>query len=69
MVVIIWQLDIQLPMQSMSITTNIVSSNPAHGKVYSIQNYVIKFVSDWRQVGGFLQVLLFPPLLKMTATI
>ena len=53
----------------MSITTNIVSSNPAHGKVYSIQNYVIKFVSDWRQVGGFLQVLLFPPLLKMTATI
>ena len=31
----------------MSITTN-VSSNPAHGEVYSIQHYVIKFVSDLR---------------------
>ena len=26
-----------------------------------IQQYVIKFVSDLRQVGGFLRVLLFPP--------
>jgi hypothetical protein len=26
------------------ITTNVVSSNPAHGEVYSIQHYVIKFV-------------------------
>ena len=24
-----------------------------HGEVYSIQHYVIKFVSDLRQVGGF----------------
>ena len=23
------------------------------GEVYSIQHYVIKFVSDWCQVGGF----------------
>ena len=30
-----------------------MSSNPAHGEVYSIQHYVIKFVSDLRQVGGF----------------
>jgi len=29
MVVIIWWLDLQLPMQSLLITTNIVSSNPA----------------------------------------
>jgi hypothetical protein len=28
--------------------------NPAHSEVYSIQHYVIKFVSDLRQVGGFL---------------
>jgi hypothetical protein len=35
-------------------TTEVVSSNPAHGKVYSIQIYMIKFVSDLRQVGGFL---------------
>ena len=40
-----------------------------HGKVYSIQNYVIKFVSDWRQVGGFLRVIRFPPPIKLTATI
>jgi len=31
------------------------------GEVYSIQHYVMKFVSDWRQVGGFLRVLQFPP--------
>ena len=37
----------------MPITTKVVSSNPIHGKVYSIQHYVIKFVSDLRQVGGF----------------
>ena len=31
-----------------------------------VQHYVIKFVSDLRQVGGFLR---FPPLIKLTATI
>ena len=31
----------------------VVSSNPAHGQVYSIQHYVIKLVSNLRQVGGF----------------
>jgi hypothetical protein len=30
--------------------------------------YVIKFVSDLRQVSGFLQVLRFPPPIKLTAT-
>ena len=38
---------------SLPITTNLVSSNPAHGEVYSIQHYAIKFVSDLRQVGEF----------------
>ena len=33
---------------------------PSSCKVYSIQHYVIKFVSDLRQLGGFHQVLLFP---------
>jgi hypothetical protein len=42
---------------------------PVHGEVYSIQHYVIKFVSDLRQVGGFLWALQFPPLIKLTATI
>jgi hypothetical protein len=27
------------------ITTNVLSLNPVHGKVYSLQHYVIKFVS------------------------
>ena len=61
MVVIIWKLDLQLPVQSMFITTKVVSSNPVHGEVYSIQHYVISFVSDLRQDGGFLRVLWFPP--------
>ena len=30
------------------------------------QYYVIKFVSDLRQVGGFLRVLRFPPPIKLT---
>ena len=42
-------------MQSVTITTTVVSSNLAHGEVYSIQHYEIKFVSDLRQVGGFLR--------------
>ena len=32
-------------------------SDPTHGEVYSIQHYVIKFVNNLRQVGGFLLVL------------
>jgi hypothetical protein len=51
--------DLQLPVQSVPITTNVVSSNPVHGKVYSIQHYMIKFVSDLQQVSGFLWVLQF----------
>jgi hypothetical protein len=32
--------------QSVPITTKVVSSNPAHGEAYSIQLYVIQFVND-----------------------
>ena len=63
-------------MQSVPIITDVVSSNLDQGEVYSIQHYVIKFVSDMRQVDGLLQ---FPPLttdpyvlftlIKLTATI
>ena len=56
-------------MQSVPITTKVVSSNLLDGDVYLIQHYVIKFVSDLRQVGGFLQVLLFPPPIELTAMI
>ena len=41
-IVIVWLMDLQLPMQSVPITTNIVSSNPAQDELYSIQHYVIK---------------------------
>ena len=37
-------------MPSVPITTTVVSSNPDHGEVYSIQHYVIKFVLDLRQI-------------------
>jgi hypothetical protein len=56
-------------MQSVSIDTKVMSSNAAHGEVYSIQFYVIKFDSDLRQIGGFLRVLQFPPPIKLTSTI
>ena len=36
---------------------------------YSIQHYVIKFVSDLRQVGGFFSGIPVPPPIKLTATI
>jgi hypothetical protein len=57
---IVWKLDLQLPVQSVPITTKVLSSNPVHGEVYLIQHYVMKFVGDLRQIGGFLWVLWFP---------
>jgi hypothetical protein len=33
-----------------------------------VQHYVIKLVSDLRQIGGFLRILRFPPPIKLTAT-
>ena len=40
-------------MQSVHITSKIASSNPAVGEVYSLEHYVIEFVSDLRQVCCF----------------
>jgi hypothetical protein len=42
-----WWLDIQLPMQSVSIATDVVDSTLAQENMH-------KFVSDLRQVVGFL---------------
>jgi hypothetical protein len=58
-------MDLQLPVQSVPITTKVVSLNSAHGEVYSIQQYVIKFVSDLQQVGGFLHHNITEILLKV----
>ena len=41
-------MDLQLPMQPVSITTDVVSSNLDQGEVYNI-------VSDLRQIGGFVR--------------
>jgi len=54
-VIIKTKLDVQLPMQSVRIPTNVLSSNPAQ----SIQHHVIKVVSDCQSVvfsgySGFL---------------
>jgi hypothetical protein len=40
------------PVQSVSIITKVMSSNPVHGEVYLIQHYV-KFISGLRQVSVF----------------
>jgi hypothetical protein len=56
-------------MESVHITTKVVSLNPVHCEMYSIPHYVIKFVSDLRQVGDFLRVHRFPLPIKLTATI
>ena len=61
-VVIVWWLALQLRMQSVPITNKAGSSNPAHGYVYSIQHYVIKFIGDLRR-------LMVSPPIKLTATI
>jgi hypothetical protein len=41
MVVIIWLLDLQSPMQSVPITIKVASSDPAYGEVFLIQHYVL----------------------------
>jgi hypothetical protein len=51
--------DLQLSVQAVPTTTKVVSSSPVHGEEYSIQQYVITFVCDLRQVGGFLRILRF----------
>ena len=53
---------LQLPVQLGPVTTKIASFNTVHGNM-------IKFVSNLRQVRGFLLVFWFPPPIKLTATI
>ena len=60
MVVIVWLLDLQLPVQAVPITTKVVSLNRDHGEVYSIQ------LCDFRQVGGFLHTPNYTPNLNLT---
>jgi hypothetical protein len=69
MVVILCQIDLQLPVEPVPIITKVVNSNQAHGEMFLIQLYVIKSLSDLQQVYGFLQILMFPLPIKLNATI
>jgi hypothetical protein len=55
-------------MPSVPITTKVVSYDPTNAEVYEIQYYVMQFVSELRQVSGFLLVLRLSPSIKLTAT-
>jgi hypothetical protein len=59
---------ITILIQSVPITTKVVSLNPIHDDVCSIQHYVIKVVSDLHQLARFLRVLRLPPTIQLTAT-
>jgi hypothetical protein len=55
---------------TVTITTNVVSLNPTHGEVDSINTTLCDKVCQYLpQVGGFQRVLWFPPPIKLTATI
>ena len=64
---IVWELDLHLPMQSVPITTSIVSSKPA--LTWLDTTLCEKFVSDLQQVCGLLRVHRFSPPIKLTSTI
>ena len=57
MIVTVSQL--HLPMHVIPIIAQEVSFTLVHGEVYSIQLYVIKFVTELWQVGGFLMVVYY----------
>jgi hypothetical protein len=54
-------------MQLVPIISNVVSSNPFHGEVHSIQHYKIKFDSDLQLVTGFPWEVQFATQIKLTA--
>ena len=60
---------LQPNVQSVHITTKVVISNPVHGEVYFLEHYVIMFVSDLWQVGGFPVFLRFPLPIQLIATV
>jgi len=55
--------------QSVSVTTEVVSLNLILGEVDSIQHCVIKFVNDLQQAVVFLLELWFPPPMAIKLTV
>ena len=66
---VVWYFDLQLHMQSVSITTKVVSSNPAHGEMYSILHYVIRFVTNKTDHNDITEILLKVALNTITLTL
>ena len=64
-VMIVWYIYNDLHNQCLS-PLNLWVQTPFIPEVYSMQHYVIKFVSYLRQISGFLR---FPPPIKLTAKI
>ena len=60
-VMVVWELELQLTMQSKLIITKVVSSNPISWR--GILNTILRntVFSDLQQVSDFLRVLWFPP--------
>jgi hypothetical protein len=50
-------------------TTTFAINTYHHYPTCEFESYVIKFNSDFQQVGGFLRLFRFPPPIKLTATI
>jgi hypothetical protein len=47
MVVIVWQLDLQQPVQSVPITTKVVTLKLVHGEVYSKKHHIPREDLTW----------------------
>jgi hypothetical protein len=52
-------------MQSVHITTELVNLNTAQGAVFDT-TLCDKIIGEFGQVGGFISVLCFPPLINLT---
>ena len=67
--VIVWSLDLQLPMQSVPITTDGVSSNLDQGGIGVKQQSLIQSLNQGRCLRLCDKVCHFCPPIKLTATI
>jgi hypothetical protein len=60
---------LQLPVQSVPITTKAVSSNPVHAWRDVLNTILCDQVSLLRHISGFLWIIRFSPPTKLSATI
>ena len=65
--VIVWHLDLQLPMHPVPITMDVVSLNPAQGEVHNIMWWSMSVICGRSVV--FSRYFRFPPPIKLSSTI